>query len=98
MVGPSGDEQRFVTSARTEGLPCHDTTPSALKPFFQALTNKAIVDEQIASRRGLAPNQFQPDRRQPVEESSSAACDARSDHEPEFVDKAAGQQRLRDRD
>ena len=56
------------------------------------------LNEQIASRRGLASDQFQPDRRRPVEESSSAARDARSDHEPELVDDAAGQRRLGDRD
>ena len=60
--------------------------------------NNAIVDEQRAGRRDLASDQFELDRWQAVEESSSAADDLRRDHEPEFVDDVGGEQRLRDRD
>src|SRR5580693_8938250 len=41
---------------------------------------------------------FELNRWQAVEESSSAAGDPRRYHEPEFVDNAGGEQRLRDRD
>lgn len=60
--------------------------------------DNAIVGEQMASRRHLAADRFQPDRWQSVEESSSAARDPRGYHEPEFVDHVGGEQRLRDRD
>ena len=62
------------------------------------LTNNAIVDEQIAGRLDLASDQFELNRWQAVEESSSAADDHRPDHEPEFVDNVGGEQRLHDRD
>src|SRR5580700_6863504 len=62
------------------------------------LTNNAIVDEQIASRRDLASDRFELNRWQAVEEPSSAAGDPRRYHEPQFVDDADGEQRLRDRD
>src|SRR3984957_11544659 len=62
------------------------------------LTNKAIVGEQIAGRRELASDRFELNRRQAVEEPSSAAGDPRRYHQPEFVDDAASEQRLRHRD
>ena len=43
-------------------------------------------------------DRFELNRWQAVEESSSAAGDPRSYHEPEFVDLVGGNQRLRDRD
>src|SRR5215213_4719595 len=64
----------------------------------QALATDAIVDEQRASRRGLASDRFELDRWQAVEESSSAAGDPRRYHEPEFIDDIGSEQRLRDRD
>src|SRR5204862_4173513 len=66
--------------------------------IFQALANNAVVDEQIASRRGLASDRFELNRWQAVEESSAAAGDRRRYHEPEFVDNIGGEQCLRDRD
>src|SRR6202044_2376299 len=66
--------------------------------IFRDLTNNAIVDEQIASRRDLASDRFELYRWQAVEEPSSAAGDPRRYHEPELVDNAGGEQRLRDRD
>src|SRR6202044_775921 len=66
--------------------------------IFRDLTNNAIVDEQIASRRDLASDRFELNRWQAVEEPSSAAGDPRRYHELEFVDNVGGKQRLRDRD
>ena len=52
----------------------------------------------MASRRDIAPDRFELNRRQAVEEPPSAAGDPRRYHEPEFVGNASGEQRLRDRD
>ena len=59
--------------------------------------DEAVIDEQIAGRRGRASDRFEPKGRQPVEESSSAAGDPRRDHEPEFIHDVCGEQRLGDR-
>lgn len=57
-----------------------------------------VVDKQMSCRRGDATGRFEPDRRQPVEESPPAAGDPWRDHEPEFVDDVRGEQCLGDRD
>src|SRR5580704_13267307 len=65
---------------------------------WSQLPDEAVVDKQIAAGRGGASDRFELNRRQPVEQSSSATSDHRRDHEPELVDDVCGKQRLGHRD
>src|SRR3954449_12528504 len=77
---------------------CSPTTRSRTPTGSAGSANDAVVDEQRASGRERAADGFELDGWQAVEQSSSAAGDARRDHEPELVDNVGGEQRLRDRD
>ena len=62
------------------------------------LPDDVVVENQVARRRDHASDRVEADRRQSVKKFSPGAGDRRRDHEPEFVDDACGQQRLRNRD
>ena len=72
--------------------PAGGTTPSARSPT--SVWTWACGRPSTATVRIWG----EADRRQPVEKFPAAAGDRRRDHQPEFVDEACGQQRLRDRD